>query len=112
MSDYEKLTDRELDAAVAEKVMGWVEVKVAEYSHRLVGRPNAQTHFLNIEKYSTDDNAARLVRDRIAELGLTQQFIEVFLKQESHPPSMFNVMQQTPREQCIAALMALEVKAK
>lgn len=114
MSDYEKLTNDELAAEVAERLMCF-EVR------RGIATPggpwfamgktvNGVFHSQGIPHYSTDDNAVRLVRDRIAELGLTQQFIEVFLKQESHPPSMLNVMQQTPREQCIAALMALEAQ--
>ena len=106
---------RELDATVAEGVMGWEEVRVSEYSHRLVGRPNADSPFADILKYSADDNSVRLVRNRIAELGLEDSFI-MNLKQSGEKHSQcgywFEAMQQSPQQQCVAAILAVQEKER
>ncbi len=115
MSDYEKLTNRELDAAVAERLMGWTQIHPRDdFGDRVgtTGIPPNMAGFQYLKHYSTDDNAARLVRDRIAELGLVVYFTECLdniVGEVSNVP--WAHMQSTPRQQCIAALMALEAKA-
>ncbi len=92
MSDYEKLTDFEvLDLA-------WEQFKLPMHK-----KPN----FL-------DDNAVRLVRDRITKLGLLVKFMDMLVSMCPHTSGyshqIFEAMQATPRQQCIAALKSLEAK--
>ncbi len=63
-----------------------------------------------IHRYSTDDNAVRLVRDRIAELNIRDRFVEALYTLVQEPGSDFNILQATPRQQCIAALEAVKVR--
>jgi len=98
MSDYEKLTDHQL----VQKCM-------------LVGiLPNWYN------RCDVDDNAARLVRDRIAELKIVDRWamqldrmvwdlpgIDPDMTLSSNPGSLMRYMNATPRQQCIAALLAL-----
>lgn len=97
MSDYEKLTDRRLIDAV------FMRLK------------------LSILPRFLDDNAARLVRDRIAEFGMpTIRAYQGALAMLVWPNEKlrqgfsgadhfaFGMQQATPRQQCIAALQALE----
>jgi hypothetical protein len=97
--DYDKLTDREIDVLVAINVMGWKPAKGGPYWSP-----------------SLDDRVARLVRNRIAELGLEFQFcraLDLFASGENGTMTkiavrghQWNALQATPRQQCIAALRA------
>lgn len=64
---------------------------------------------LNLPVTVLDDNAARLVRNRIAELDLKQQYWSALQQGtlQFGPLWIFDVMQATPRQQYIAALNAL-----
>lgn len=73
------MTDRERDALVAEKVMGWVKVPTED------GPPGSWRWLLPNgvklvdseywpEHYSKNRNAAALVLERIGDLGLCPQF--------------------------------------
>ena len=97
MKLYHNMTDREIDALVSERLFG----NAPQY---IGGKP----HYLT-DPYSSDDNAVRLVRDRIAERGLQEEFIRGIKPgpSKSYPGQVFCFMQATPRQQCIAALMAL-----
>src|SRR5690349_5132538 len=118
MTDYYKLTDRELDALVAERVMGWEVGGFGDFrSYRQ--QSGAATIVGLIPRFATNDNAARLVRNRIAELGLTKEYM-VGIAQEVWPVGTpasdfkgaddfaFRMHNATPRQQCIAALRAVE----
>jgi hypothetical protein len=117
MSDYEKLTDRELDTMIAQRLLGWTLMEKAGYPKgvwlnlRGIELPNGE-HWPN--QYATSDNAVRLVRDRIAERGLTLKFMDMLVSMCPHTSGyshqIFEAMQAIPRQQCIAALMALEAK--
>ncbi len=114
MSDYEKLTDRELDAVIAEKVMGWSGVASRYAPEEPTGRlPGKLTYHL-VPRYSTDDNAIRLVRDRIAELGqdAMESFMGALFDRTNARMDMgwWAVIHATPRQQCVAALLALDGK--
>jgi hypothetical protein len=135
-----KLSDRELDVLVAERVMGlvpcdgWRRINLGSAGGPAMMQVR-DVPFYNPEdlpacthaygecfpidtgypgsgpaKYSTDDNAARLMRDRIAELGLTEKFI-LLLGPSTHTNSytaqIFAIMQLPCRQQAIAALIAL-----
>jgi hypothetical protein len=111
MSDYEKLTDREVSELVAERLMGWSLIK--RHAHESIWKtPSIEATTLTM--FAASDNAARLVRDRIAERGLTLKFMDMLVSMCPHTSGyshqIFEAMQATPRQQCIAALMALEVK--
>lgn len=114
--DYSKLSDRELDALVAERVMGLKIKMFADEPHVVYDTAVCKSAYtLLVDAYSTDDNAARLVRDRIAELGLNYAFVcaldEITGDPERKSP-VFDLMQATPRQQAIAALQALDAKEK
>lgn len=77
------MTDRELDAAIAEKVMGW---DVAGWGDRRLYRdiiPDAKGNRDNpsatitgeLPHFSTDRNAAALVLGRIEEMGKWEAFV-------------------------------------
>lgn len=112
-SDYEKLTDRHRDALVAERIMGWRNVMYYPQSDQCSGEPAGVVGQIEIPFYSTDDNAARLVRDRIAELGLELKFalfLESSIELNNIHRLVFNYMQTTPRQQGIAALQSLDTR--
>jgi hypothetical protein len=116
--DYSKLTDREIDALVAEKLFQYVLANGPPISEpRYIAGPGLP--FALVPNYSSSDHAARLVRNRIAELGLHGPFLKHldfsaafdgdgtigFIQQ-----CEWLRMQATPRQQCEAALRALDGK--
>lgn len=119
MPDTKELTGRALDAAVAERVMGW-KLAATSSAHDPqvywsdVRGPNSGM-VRSVASYSSDDNAARLVRNRIAELGL----IPLFIAELPTPKKTgvgtnhyyFGMMQSTAEQQCRAALAAVEQRA-
>jgi len=129
MSDYEKLTDREIDTLMAERVMGW-RVERHRVGDWLYPPDRSRMFACDGEAVTScqfapswNDNAARLVRDRIAELGIVDRWamqldrivwelpqIDPDMTLSSEPASLMRYMQATPRQQCIAALMAVEAK--
>ena len=96
-AELEAMPARELDAVVAEKVLGW------DCSHAYVRK------FL-VPSVSTDDNAARMMRDRIAELGLEHSFVLALWVPANIPytKQLFELWQSTPRQQAIAAVLVVE----
>ena|SRR5690349_23717213 len=109
MMDYDKLTDRELDALVAERVMGWEVGGFGDFrSYRQ--QSGAATIVGLIPRFATNDNAARLVRNRIAELGLTRKFMHELHRDSIEPwwEQKFCLLQIPSRQQAIAALRAVE----
>jgi hypothetical protein len=66
-----------------------------------------------IPAFSEDDNYARRVRDRIAELGLASDFVALLVPQPDREPysetnSVWAVVQATAEQQCRAARLAVE----
>ncbi len=112
MSDYEKLTDSEIDRLVIEKVFG----DRYDEKTRTWFRPDGLPYF-SVTAWCESDNSARLVRSRIAELNLEEYWAEVLLRLAGLAPddlgggmALFRLINTTPRQQCVAALMALGVK--
>lgn len=87
MTDYEALSDLEL-----------LDLGLTD-----LGIPVLPNYF--------DDTHARRIRDRIAELGLIEAFMQE-LSRMVYPKTLrhmcFSMMQSTPRQQMIAALKAKE----
>lgn len=74
---YEEL--RKLDAAIAEKIMGWKNIK--SYSENYVGNPPDGTPiFIVLHNYSTDISAAWQVVEKLEELGYWAQLRTPFDK--------------------------------
>lgn len=125
--NYQDLTDRDLDAAIAERVMGWTLVEDLGTPMSWWKKPTTCA-LVRVYDFrpSTDDNAARLVRDRIEGLKLESRFMQILgvLIGECEDSvrdsralvsigigSAFDWLQATPRQQCIAALLALDTQA-
>jgi hypothetical protein len=114
MSDHENLNDREIDALVAERIF---HIKGIENSGGLwlYDRGEERVH---VPHYSTDDNLARVVRGMMTQLALVGQFLDalpISLREDARglealgiiPQFQWISMQATPRQQCIAALQAI-----
>ena len=150
MSDnYEALSDRERDALVAERIMGWRwRQRVNDASVFLLPPNRTDTdngQFVTVgdmedpkrdptdhdrqyaqwstglPNYSTDDNAARLVRNKIAELRMDairayQSELAQLVWPNGTPSTLlkgadhfaFSLQHATPRLQMIAALRAYD----
>lgn len=118
--DYEKLTDNEINALIVERLMGWSNVDLyptlGSTEAYWSGIDPAVNDHRPIPRYSADDNAARKVRNRIAELNLRVSYAEHLGKmleapngtQHKHFVSRFTFQQATPRQQCVAALKAFD----
>jgi len=133
--DYGKLSDREIDALVQAAlfppfpedrcpVCGWELVSdTSERGGCRKGdcslRPGPDRRADDPREYSIDDNAARMVRDRIVELGLTKEYMVEIAHQVwpiGTPASAFKgaddfsflMHNATARQQAIAALTAVE----
>lgn len=115
------MTDRELDAVIAEKVMG-EEICVCEHMKRITTSTffNPQTGRCNTcgKKapilFSTDRNAAALVLERIGELGLRSEFSDLLrpaLTSHDKLPLLWYMVTATPRQLMEAALAAVEKAA-
>ena len=108
--DYSKLSNRELDAAIAERVMGWK----LEATMWQIGP--ADSIFLEHWNPSTDDNAARMVSARIAELGLADDFLQILrvelIRGGKAALTAMSFMQATARQQAIAALETLDTSGR
>lgn len=151
MTDYDKLFDRDIDVFVATGLMDWRWIKLRSLSRPILmpksgvvgsswgafidGYADKNTIPVttpeefpdnppkSLPYYSTDDNAARLVRDRIAELGLIAEYrgyLATLIWPANTPASQFkgpdefafSFEQATPRQQCVAALRAVEGATK
>lgn len=109
-----ELTDREIDSLIAEKVMGW-ELGATSMPHdpryywsNVKGPNSGMTR--SVPKFSDDRNAAALVLERIAELGLVHPFMHRLIptKTTSYAEQIFAHMQMSPRQLCEAVLKAVE----
>lgn len=134
---YSELSDREVDALVAERLMGkrvkFVrgEPSAWQDNQPVIWSPNDFVELdehdnpkpcmyipggvgaLLVTHYSTDDAAARLVRNRVAELKLEHRFFQNLerivwsdIAASKGPRSLggFAVIHASPRQQCEAAL--------
>jgi hypothetical protein len=131
----EQLTGRELDAYIAEHIMGWkwatlnpriyptlvgkrflVEPNSRDALERACGTdvPLDELWYGSIPPYSSDMNAAMQMQERIKELGLHQQYAAVLMK-ITHNPIMsyvdpFNAIHASAAERVRAAVKCLEGK--
>lgn len=124
MNNYENLSDRELDALVAEKVMRWKQPPKANYWEDRAGdlRAMEDTSFGDAFSPSTKIASAFEVVEAMRERGFEFQ-TETFAKDKDFPKGFWQVrfydtdwnvlgeaecMEELPRGICIAALRALD----
>src|SRR6185295_1545113 len=106
--ELEVLSDRELDAVVAEKVMEWKRAKAECFpGEEWWSLGDFITKRISEFQPSTDRNAAALVLEKIGELGLRQEFIEHLETEVGFLPWDL-VVEATPRQLMIAAVLAWE----
>lgn len=131
MSDnYDALSDRELTWLAAEHLFGyvwvcdddlpgcWLQQCVSVGRSLATGTKRPIPARMQTPWRDLDDNAARIIRGRIAELGLWSpfvhalgdgiQFLPYTLAMLSMDACIQRCMQATPRQQCVAALRAKE----
>ena len=112
MNNYENMTDRQLDALIAERVMGWTLSKREGFGWpcRTFAAPPVKC-----AKYSTDISAAWQVAEKMKANGMRMSIEDVgshycteLLPQFRH--AAFNRYEHSnaPRAICIAALIALD----
>ncbi len=105
-AELEVLSDRELDAICAEKVMGWhlddVWWKDAEDRIAAFDKP---------PNFSDSYVLCARVRERITKLGRQEEFIEqLFNGCDKNLNWWWNALNAPPRAQIIAAILAVEEK--
>lgn len=111
MTDYSKLTDQEIDTAMAEKVMGW-EHSYGAYWKSCDGDDNA-SELVWLEKawHPHDDlNQVWECECRIIELDLIHEYSKFLYSSLTNTAAtiIFDVLHAPPRQRCIAMLMAVE----
>ncbi len=109
------MTDRELDAAIAEKVMGWGVRRMPRVPADSYHDPKSMCQFESpVPSFSTDRNAAALVLEEIGKLGLKKQWsIGMGATDYVHPISLaWQIATATPRQLMEAALAAVEASSK
>ena len=115
------MNERELDAEVAEKVVGLVRCQAGghaatDYCH---AHPDSPGMGGETRCYSTDISAAMQAEDRVAEMGLQNDYIAALwdvigLERDSHfwTENNFNALWRcihaTARQRCEAALTAVK----
>lgn len=119
-----ELSDRELDALVAEKIMGEAKCKcehqkrISTYAFYDSQTGNCKTCGLQVPKaFSTDRNAAYQVLERIAEKGLKDKHLDclwLIVNPGIDPDNrtwgqVSKLMTATPRQICEAAIAACGV---
>lgn len=131
MRDYSKLSDRELDAVVAERLMGWEwwasTGAVCPFSQlirtkqdwpsrlgmvRVTSPRDGDDVLSDSDEYSTDRNAAAEVLAEIERRGIVEDFIanmydEVLQLNCDTMKNDFRLLNATPRQLCLAALRAV-----
>lgn len=118
-TSYEALSNYEVDKLIAKRVMGWASKLQSTGPFSLHRKwwvsSDGCAYDPDDFRPSSDDNYARAVRNRIAELGLSYVFLEE-LDRVLHLPEhgimlkhpTFDLMQAPARFQAIAALRALD----
>ena len=111
--------NRETDALIAEKVMGW-ESQYIEYGgsggeYVWILPDGIRQHEPDVPSYSTDIAAAYQMEERIAELGLIDEYCKQLNKianvhwdEGVRQPQRWQLIHATPEDRCKAALMAVE----
>lgn len=134
MTYYEALSDDDLGWLAAENLFGyvwvcdddrpgrWLQQCVSVGRSLATGRERIVPAMMQAPWRKLDDNAARLVRNQIAELRLVREYLEAVhdvvigrewdgTPQQELPPwdaIEWRLRQASPRQQCIAALKAKE----
>lgn len=125
MPDYDAMSDREIDAAVAVKVMGWPTVDdETPYRHVKQNHAGLVTSNGRVGKFgvgliphdfspSTDANAARQVGERMKTLDLQSQWVSevmrrVFDASQPGGDQSYRMIQCDSRTRCIAALIVMD----
>lgn len=112
MTDYTKLTDAEINAAVAVEVMGWRMERDDPFT--LWRRPDGGYVDHPCFRPAADHNDAARMRAEIARQGLEKKFALIMwrklkpLLDSCHRPMDWLMLDASPREQCIAALQVVE----
>jgi hypothetical protein len=115
--DIDALTDRELDALVAAKVMGWERAEAGP-AGLFSGDPwTGQDGMLRgLPEYSTDANRVREVEAEIERRGLELPYVDILVKivlptAENYRDLMrmgvFALITATPEQRCRAAYRAV-----
>jgi len=108
-NDYLKLPNEEINRLVATRIMDWHD---RDGKSMWWWRKGINSSAGKIEDWNpaTDDNDIRLVRDRIAELGLQRLFVNHLAELTYSGDSSvwyWEAINATPRQQCAAALAAI-----
>ena len=104
---------RELDALVAEKMMGWKYIPDKQERKSWIStlwvnwKDSKGTTQLLVPSYSTSIAAAWLVEERIKELGLEPEYSEALLDL-TDASEHFELIHASPEDRCLAALKAVE----
>ena len=108
--DIDTLTGRELDAAVAEVVMGWTSAGGVQYARR------GETGFtIVLPEFSTDERYAAQVEAEIERRGWTYMYIywlerdvsEMYEHDDMDNGDWFKIVNATPEQRCRAAYRAV-----
>lgn len=117
MNILEMSPSREMDALVAEKVMGWYKVRLMTSGNRTdwEGFPPGVYGSTRVRRYSKDISAAYEMEDKVysvsAEMGLiyARYLIDVMnLGENRNLSTLAKLIHATPEQRCKAALMAME----
>jgi hypothetical protein len=117
------MDSREIDALVADKVLGWLDVSIRDTNNKptqvgvLMGRRDRKADFEIVPNYSTDHDAALTVVDKINDKQdvAHQKFYVLydgFNLKPMKPGEPMEFVRVDPREICIAALKAHGVELK
>lgn len=117
-----ELTGRELDAAVAERVMGWFDLKFLPQPNYFIGYAPAMNKdaqcAVPVPPYSSSIADAMEVENKIAELGLQTRYVLELAKivdprnsrEDKVAALWWALVHSTAEQRCRAALAARENK--
>lgn len=111
-SEFDGLDDREVDALIAEKVMGWEKVVDPDGEVRLIHATEA-----NVPHYSTDLNACSAFESQFVNSGSTRWVLYIislrnisgYYDTDMQEAREIKIVSATARQKCKAALMAVGV---
>ena len=115
LAELQAMSDEEIDREVATKVMGWKPWSQDD-DYWSSGRLDDPVHHKTTWHPSTDNNDVAAVRVEIGRRGLEPAFcmaLDIILEGDSPPDLLIHewhwkMYNPTPRQQSIAALLAVE----